>query len=348
MADEFEVNKLESFPKKADAVIQAAETGELDTTYPISVELSLTFRCNLNCIWCSDAAIRKKFKGDLDNQVAKKLITDLSNGGTKGVVFEGGGEPTLSPHLGEMVEHARGQNMATGLITNGTILPPEECLRSLEWTRISLDASTPEQIKQLKGRDVFNQILDNIKAMRRNAQDLVIGISYILSENNMEGAGELVRGVRDLVNYIQFKPVVDHPELSPVDIAPIRDLKTLETDTCSIYTDALDDNSVTGNGKLPCIAHSITSVIGADGDVYICGRLNQINGWLPIGNLHSASFNEMWNGRVRESQATLLNNTEICSNCCPECRIYKFNRDIYEGKIKPPYKKDGHKTPNFI
>lgn len=68
------------------------ENGVTSNSYPISVELTLTNRCNLKCIYCSDYDLRENqgSKLFLDYKILSRLFEDLFRGGTKGIVFEGG------------------------------------------------------------------------------------------------------------------------------------------------------------------------------------------------------------------------------------------------------------------
>ena len=91
---EIGMEKLFIHPKKLAAVMESKEE-RIDTSYPISVELSLTMRCNFDCVWCSDKDLRASMDDDIDLKLLHDLFKDLSENGTQGVVIEGGGEPTI-------------------------------------------------------------------------------------------------------------------------------------------------------------------------------------------------------------------------------------------------------------
>jgi radical SAM protein with 4Fe4S-binding SPASM domain len=125
------------------------------------------------------------------------------------------------------------------------------------------------------------------------------------------------------VEYIYFRPVIDHKELA-VD-TNLNYLKKYETDTFSILTDAMEENKITGNGGVPCVAHSVTTVVTADGGVYLCGRLNKYDWWEPIGNLYRDNFHSIWTSEKRKMQSKLVSDPSFCLKHCPECRITKYN-----------------------
>ena len=226
-------------------------------SYPISVELTLTNMCNLRCVYCSDQDLRER-QGckNMEFQVFEKLFADLAEGGTKGVVFEGGGEPTLHPQFEQLVEAARKYGLAVGLITNGTKNIKPEVVQELEWIRVSLDASNAEEYHNLKKVNCFEDVIANIAHYAKYCK--TVGVGYVVTNQNMSNIETLILRLRDLgASYIQMRPVVDNPELSPNE----KDLKYLEfyrNGTFNVIVDGMKENAESGNAGLPCYASSIT------------------------------------------------------------------------------------------
>lgn len=301
------------------------ENGIHVMSYPISVELTLTNRCNLRCVYCSDLELRERQGNDafLDYDILSRLFEDLAKGGTKGVVFEGGGEPTLHPDFGKLVRRAKENNLAVGLITNGTVRLDELVLKGLEWIRVSLDASNAEEYISLKGVDCFERVLSNIAHYVQHCN--TVGVGYVVTNNNLSDIETLILRLRELnVSYIQLRPVVDAPDLLPEE----KDLKYLECYRSAVFNvivDGMKENMEGGNGQLPCVANSLTSVISGDGSVFLCGRLNIYDWFNPIGNIKIQSFSEIWSGEERKRQLNMVGNASFCSKNCPQCRISKFN-----------------------
>ena len=74
------------------------------------------------------------------------------------------------------------------------------------------------------------------------------------------------------------------------------------------------------------VLHSLTTVITADGRVYLCGRLN-IYPWIEsLGNINKESFRDIWFGGKRRSQAKMALDCEFNRKYCPNCRLTKFNQ----------------------
>lgn len=316
---------LEKFFLHPEKIRSLLTEKELDQLYPISVEMTLTNRCNLNCVYCSDNDLRKRQgkQQSLDYEVIERLLSDLSEGGTKGIVLEGGGEPTLYPEFDRVVRYAKDKGLGIGLITNGTVSLDAELIKEFEWIRVSLDASTSKEYMELKGVDCFEQVVNNISHYAKYCD--TVGVGYVVTNKNISQIETLVMRIRESgVAYIQLRPVVDSEELYPYDV-DLSFLKFYQNHRFAVILDGMKENAKQGNGNLPCKAHSLTSIISGDGSVYLCGRLN-IYRWLrPIGNINSQSFQEIWLGEERRNQAEMVKDSEFCKRNCPQCRISKFN-----------------------
>jgi radical SAM protein with 4Fe4S-binding SPASM domain len=264
--------------------------------------------------------------------VVQKLFSELAKGGTKGITIEGGGEPTLSPLFVPTVNSAKKLSLSLGLISNGLELFQADIKPSFysafQWIRISLDASSRKQYQKIKKGDYFEKILDNIKLLTNlRGHKPTIGVGYILTNlnDNLSLLTKLTKRLSDMgVDYLHFRPVVDHPKLvSPKNLTY---LKNFETDNFSVNIGALADNLSFGTNGLPCYSHSLSVVITADGSVWLCGRLN-VNPLAPnIGNLHKNSFTKIWLSKNRQQQAKEVSNPNFCQNHCPQCRMTKYNR----------------------
>ena len=317
------IEKLFFSPNKVDNILHKRLP---DMEYPISVELTLTNKCNLACVYCSDRDLRHRqgISEQLDITIIKRLFDDLSSGGTKGIVIEGGGEPTMHSEFSEVVNYAHQVGLAVGLITNGTSSMDKEMLEKFEWIRVSLDASTEKEYLELKGVDLFEKVISNISLYAKYCK--TVGVGYVVTKSNLSCLESLVIRLRENgISYVQCRPVVDSPELYP-DGIDLSYLKYYECAGFSVDVDGMKENATRGNGGLPCFAHSITSIISGDGSVYICGRLN-IYDWLkPIGNIKEKSFRRIWYSEERQNQSEMIADSDFCERNCPQCRISKFNQ----------------------
>ena len=337
---EVSLEKALLFPEKIQA-LKLNNCVTFDQTYPISVELSLTNRCNHACVWCSDADLRERLGGEMTLAELEPLFADLRRGGTRGVVIEGGGEPTLHPEFREVVKAARRYGLAVGLITNGFKLPYFDMVEDFEWIRVSLDAAGREDYWELKGINGFDRVINNLMTITAKRRHTTLGVGYVVTNRNddLGRLEQLVLFLRKIgAGYIHFRPVIDHPELASE--ADLGFLKKYETEAFSVNLGAMTDNRDSGNRGLPCLAHSLSTVITADGGVYLCGRLNMYDSWSPLGNLHESNFYDIWTGQIRREQVKMVSRGDFCRTYCPQCRMTKYNRLLTD--------MDRLKTRNFI
>lgn len=315
------LDKLYLHPDKIKSIF----TGKEDMAYPISVELTLTNFCNLDCVYCSDRELRSRQGEDsaFAPEYLEKLFEDLAAGGTKGVTFEGGGEPTMYKYFDRVIMACKNAGLAAGLITNGTVKLSEDILKEFEWIRVSLDATTEAEYLDLKGVNLFERVMSNIAHYAKYCK--TVGIGFVVTKTNISQIESLVMRLRTVgASYIQMRPVVDCPDLYPEGV-DLTYLRFYQTRSFGVIVDGMKENAESGNHNLPCVANGITSIISGDGSVYLCGRLN-IYDWLkPIGNIKEQDFKDIWEGEERRKQWEMVQDADFCSKNCPQCRVSKFN-----------------------
>jgi radical SAM protein with 4Fe4S-binding SPASM domain len=154
-----------------------------------------------------------------------------------------------------------------------------------------------------------------------------LGVGFVITNANTSRIMDITERIKSMgVDYIQFRPVVDHPDLLRGLSFPEQDLKAQEDKRFRVITEGMVNNVVAGNAGVPCRCHSLTSVIAANGDVFLCGRLNVDPTWPPIGNLREQNFEAIWMGTERRRQAMQMADPADCLAHCPPCRITKYNR----------------------
>ena len=326
--DEFEYSKLKLLlnNEKVNSIL-AVRNGikKMDERFPISVELHLTDTCNLNCEWCTDKELRRN-GAVMDIQVIERLFREFWRHGT-GVTLEGGGEPTLHPDFRKVTEIGRNNSLDMGLITNGTV-DISESISMLRWARISLDSSTREEYKQEKGVDCFDRVLANLEKMSaaRDPEQTFLGVGYVLTTRNQSGLIELIKHLDAIgVDYIYLRPGEE-----AIDITPSREslldlrkkLAELTAGTRIRYMLAVSDRVVDKNAGLACIAHSLTSIFHANGDVALCEKRREDS--IILGNVKETSFEELWVSPYREQISQKLLKAE-CQSGCSACRVTGFN-----------------------
>lgn len=326
--DEFEYSKLKLIlnQEKVESILDVRKgKKEIDECFPISIELHLTDRCNLNCEWCTDKKLREN-KATLDLGVIKRLFQELGGHGT-GVTLEGGGEPTLHPHFREVVDLGSKLDVDMGLISNGTV-DISDCVSKLKWIRISLDSGTKEEYVREKGVDRFGHVLENVEKMSkaRNPAETFLGVGYVLTARNQGNLMGLMEQLDILgVDYIYLRPVEEAGDIMPsmenlLDLR--RQLAEFTANARIKYMLVINDRVVDKNAGLPCVAHSLTSIIHANGDVALCEKRREDG--IILGSLYEKSFGEIWSSSCRRQASRKLLSAD-CQKGCGPCRMTGFN-----------------------
>lgn len=87
--------------------------------YPLQAAiLETTNRCNLHCLICGSDSKNGVNPDELIVDEWCRLIDDMAGLGIKKVFFSGG-EPTLKPGIGDMIERVAGKGLEWGMVLNG-------------------------------------------------------------------------------------------------------------------------------------------------------------------------------------------------------------------------------------
>ncbi len=141
---------------------------------PVTVTVDPINICNLSCPWCNSDYILKKNSRKIERNILLNLADFLSDWkvfpftkyGVETICVAGGGEPTLHPDLGTFINKCYDKGIQIGLVTNGSKIDHHlENLVKCTWVGVSIDAGTPETFKKLKGKDIFDKIIHNVKSL---------------------------------------------------------------------------------------------------------------------------------------------------------------------------------------
>lgn len=215
---------------------------------PITLQIALTDRCNLDCDFCS---VKNRAGDELETSQIFHILSDPVFGALKGVEITGGGEPTLHPDIDEIIKHiVLGRGLQAGLITNGMALMKKvsiDTMSLLAWIRVSLN-----------GLDY----LDDIKLTTRIPAEPILGFSYVVNE----------RTTQDIINKVaQYATQYDaaYVRIVPNCFGEIADIPTdLSLDHPSFYIQTKTMQSLIP--EAPCRMGYLKPYLNADGFFYWC------------------------------------------------------------------------------
>ncbi|MBF0548825.1 MAG: radical SAM protein [Candidatus Riflebacteria bacterium] len=318
----------------------ASEKTVFDPTPPVSIELHLTNRCNLNCKWCVDRGIRNN-PCDLPFDISVRFLNECVK--TRiGITIEGGGEPTIYPFFEAFILEAAKREVPLGLITNGVRSLRPDLIKHFQWIRVSVDAGTAQEYLDGKGTDHFESVLHNIEEICKHKLETLVGVGYVLTKENYKNVPTLLWRLLEMqVDFVQIRVLEENDQLkvSPKILSQVKNCiqRNFSTSQMRVIINQRLNTNLTNNDNLPCFAHSIRAIIHADGFLHLCEKRRHDP--IILGSLVQNSFFELWNSKARrEASLKLLDPRNQIG--CTICRITDFNHLFYNlNKIK---------TKNFI
>jgi MoaA/NifB/PqqE/SkfB family radical SAM enzyme len=136
---------------------------------PFHVELYPADRCNIECFFCSTAAIRGT--DEIPMPRLEELVTELGTLGTRSIRLAGGGEPLFHRRIAELLERIATTPMRIeNVTTNGVLLGDrvrDVLLRTCDTLTISLNTADPKSyasMMQTPERN-FGRVVENVKTL---------------------------------------------------------------------------------------------------------------------------------------------------------------------------------------
>lgn len=180
-----------------------------DITY---LRVSVTKRCNLNCIYCGKDFCAKK-EQELSANTFCKIINAFAACGIRKVRFTGG-EPLVRQDICEMIETVSVMQGITelSLTTNGVLLGKyAQALKQagLQSVNISLDTLDREKYMAITGTDALGSVMDGIQAAQAAGLRSIKINAVLMKDINADEAGKLITIAEDNeidVRFIELMP----------------------------------------------------------------------------------------------------------------------------------------------
>jgi len=278
--------------------IELENRTRLETVIPLDVPflvfLDPSDVCNFQCKFCPTGN-RELIKGIhrhsrvMDFDLYKKIIDDLCafEHPIKVLRLYKDGEPLLNPRLAEMVRYAKesGCALQVDTTTNGSLLNPKINLElidaGLDRIHISLNGLSEESYQEFAGYKItFKTLVENIRHFYEHRKQCLVCIKIVgddLSEEEKQSFFDIFGNIADRIFIEHVAPC--WPKFEMKDVRPNADV--------GIYGQKIKAVEV-----CPYIFYSLS--VNSDGKVSLC-----FLDWsreLIIGDLHTESFKEIWNG----------------------------------------------------
>ena len=159
------------------------------------LRVSVTQRCNLNCVYCGKEDCAKK-EAELSADEICRLVKAFAACGITKVRITGG-EPLVRADICEIVKsiHAIAGIETIALTTNGVYLKQYAAAlkeAGLQSVNISLDSTDESTYRHLTGAAVLHKVLEGIEAAQAVGLAPIKINAVLMKGVNSDGAGELI------------------------------------------------------------------------------------------------------------------------------------------------------------
>ena len=172
----------------------------METPRPYSLLCELTYRCPLQCPYCSNPLGFARHTGELETAEWQRVLMEAAALGVVQAHFSGG-EPLVRADVAEIIRHASGLGLYTNLSTGGTLLTEKVAgeLRAagLDSLQVSLQDADAENSDRLAGgAPSFEK---NIRAARLvKATGFSLTINVVLHRQNVDRLGAIIALAEEL------------------------------------------------------------------------------------------------------------------------------------------------------
>ncbi|MCR5040666.1 MAG: GTP 3',8-cyclase MoaA [Clostridia bacterium] len=186
-----------------------------DITY---LRVSVTKRCNLNCVYCGKTVCEKK-ESELSPEEIEKLVSAFAKCGITKVRLTGG-EPLVRNDICDILGRIRRIDgiRTLALTTNGVHLSryaKDLKQAGLDSVNISLDSTDGSTYRHMTGADVLKKVLEGIEEAQRAGLSPIKINAVLMKGINSDGAGDLIELARENeidVRFIELMPFSDEGE----------------------------------------------------------------------------------------------------------------------------------------
>lgn len=297
---------------------------------PVTIEVDPVAYCNHHCFWCVDPSHKpitasRDFLWMLLDELAEFKVNGF---GVSGIVFKGGGEPTLHPDFPALLEKTKSLGFEIGVVTNGSQLLTPHLAKALaqnaSYVRVSVDGPTPETHQRVHGSHDFEAVISGVQELMRlrNTRHPIVGLSFALDHIMMKEIPQAIAlGEKTNVDYVLIRPpffgeVGRSSTMTSSQAAELRQAIMAAARTYTGPVDVLvgnwigdDEQTVNKNIEIDasgrrdhqtkinipiehrlgsCWASPLLAVIAADGQVYGCCNLRFLDEW-SFGKIDYAS-----------------------------------------------------------
>ncbi len=287
----------------------------------LSMEIEFSRQCNFHCSYCY---VDGKTASPLELSIAeiKDVILQAKELGAGKIIILGG-EPSIYPHLTEMIEFLGKEKLEIEMFTNGSGIDAElASVLARERVRVALKLNSKKEAVQdrLAGKKgafaIINRALATLKKAGYPSQELFLAISTVICRQNIEELPSIWQWLRE-ENIEPYFEVIT-PQANGLDNAWLNvepeELKELFGRLSVLDRDMFGRSwkpqpPLVGN---KCMRHQVSCVVTATGEVMPCVGVT-----IPLDNIRKRKLADIL--RNSEVLNNLKNYRELIKGGCRSC-----------------------------
>jgi SynChlorMet cassette radical SAM/SPASM protein ScmE len=162
---------------------------------PFEMEIAITGKCNLHCLYCSHFTSAGDVPKDLPTAEWLTFFEELGRLAVIRVIVEGG-EPFVRPDFPELIEGIVKNRMRFSILSNGTLITEEHAAflaatRRCDLVQVSIDGSKPETHDACRGKGTFFKAVQGLKNLQRHGVPVTVRVT--INRHNLEDLTEVAR-----------------------------------------------------------------------------------------------------------------------------------------------------------
>jgi PqqA peptide cyclase len=322
---------------------------ETNQSKPLWLLAELTYRCPLQCPYCSNPIEIAKYKDELSTEDWIRVMREGRKMGATQLGFSGG-EPLVRPDLEELITEARSLGYYTNLITSGVGMDEERIkafkTAGLDHIQVSFQASNEELNNYLGGSSTFQHKLEMARLVKQYDYPMVLNI--VLHRKNVDQIRDILDMTVDLeADYVELASTQYYgwSRINVDQLLPTRaQLKRAEEITVEYQEKMKDKMKIIyvipdyfENRPKPCMNGwgSIFLTIAPDGSALPCHAAAQLPGLEPP-NVREHNVEWIWNESPAFNKFRGLDWMQEPCRSCPEkekdfggcrCQAYMLTGD---------------------
>jgi len=349
-------------------IVKKVLAGKYEKITPYSAEfvptLNCTNRCRGPCSYClqrmcEGIATKNDFKNPKVHmqslEFAKEMMDKLADGGIKGVIFTGGGEPSLFMGLEDLMAYTSGKGIDMVLYTNGNSWSEKRIERVAETSpllvRVSMNCGTKEGYNRFHlpkdPKNAFENVqrfITNFAKQRKKNPEMIFGVSFIINKLNYLEIPATARRLKEIVekteggiDFAIYRPAFNYygTEQTPPKILD-KAYNLIENEVRKILAgtsikvlnikcryDALKGEE---RGYKICRAAGLFAELGPSGELHSCCDRNCFRPF-AIGDLKKNNIPVIYSSPRRKEVMDYANDNE-CSTCPKACKPHETNKQF--------------------